>query len=320
MIDRQPCMLHNSFLSVAVVPAEGGRVSSLRCLDSELEFLTQAQRTSRVEKPTLNNRFQDGACAGIEECLPTVGVCGEETEGGAVPDHGDFWQIPWAVTRREEARLCLEATGFSRPLHYRKELSLEGRSLIIQSQIENAGTTDVSFLYACHPLFAVEARDRVVLSPEVSFLNLYYSRFAPSGAPSAKVSWPGDSGEPLDVVRSVETGFAAMFYTRALQQGFCGLYRSSRLRGLAMRFDPQRLPYLGLWLCYGGWPDDAEAERQYAVALEPTFAPCNTLQEAQLSQMAKRLRPKETTEWEITFEISPPGVSLEQFTTLLRND
>lgn len=40
-----------------------------------------------------------------------------------------------------------------------------------------------------------------------------------------------------------------------------------------MRFDVTQLPFLGLWMGYGGWPDDAFARNQYAVALEPTVAP-----------------------------------------------
>lgn len=316
----QPFTLLNSDLTVMVIPEEGGRVASLRCAESCLEFLTQTNHPSAVRGPSFDNRFQDGACAGIEECVPTVGSCGEQTEGGSAPDHGDFWQIPWEVTHADKTRLCLEAIGFSRPLRYHKELSLEGRRLIIRSRITNIATAGVSFLYACHPLLAIESGDRVVLPHEVSSLQLYYSRAAEIGVPPLTVPWPGSASQPLDIVRSAETGFAAMLYTRRLQQGSCGLYRSSRRQGLTVRFDPQLLPFLGLWLCYGGWPDETQGERQHAVALEPTVAPCNTLQEAQLARAAKQLKPNETMEWEIEFDVSPLGISLRDFESLQRTD
>ena len=82
--------LRNSELSVEIIPEEGGRVSSLRSLHSDLEFLTQSRRGRRFPQAGFETRFQDGYCAGIEECLPTIGPSCPETEGGPVPDHGDF--------------------------------------------------------------------------------------------------------------------------------------------------------------------------------------------------------------------------------------
>jgi galactose mutarotase-like enzyme len=36
------------------------------------------------------------------------------------------------------------------------------------------------------------------------------------------------------------------------------------------------MPYLGLWICYGGWPDRA-GTKQNCVAIEPTTAPVDSL-------------------------------------------
>src|ERR1700675_4850309 len=73
MVDAGVCSLKNSELSVEVLPPEGGRISSLKSLHSGMEFLTQSRRGGRYPKAGLDTRFQDGPCAGIEECLPTVG-------------------------------------------------------------------------------------------------------------------------------------------------------------------------------------------------------------------------------------------------------
>ena len=97
MVDAGVCFLKNSELTVEVLPVEGGRISSLKSLHSGLEFLTQSRRRGQYPESGLHARFQDGPCAGIEECLPTVGPSGPETEGGAAPDHGDFWQLPWKL-------------------------------------------------------------------------------------------------------------------------------------------------------------------------------------------------------------------------------
>src|ERR1700761_7635951 len=87
--------LQNAVLSIEVLPDEGGRISSLKSLHSGMEFLTQSHRRGPYPAAGFHTPFRDGPCAGIEECLPTVGACRSERDGTAAPDHGDFWQLKW---------------------------------------------------------------------------------------------------------------------------------------------------------------------------------------------------------------------------------
>jgi hypothetical protein len=72
---------------------------------------------------------------------------------------------------------------------------------------------------------------------------------------------------------------------------------------LEVSFDTARLPHLGLWICYGGWPDPSDGPRQYAIALEPTTSACNTLAEAQQLGSAVELGVGQTAEWQIQFVV-----------------
>ena len=289
-------------------------MASLRSIDSGVEFLTQSDRTKIQPAPGLNASFQDGPAAGIEECLPTVAASGEETDGGVVPDHGDFWQLAWTVVSASGTELCVEAEGFSRPLRFRKEFSVSERALSIRYQTTNIGPAECSLLYACHPLFEIETGDRICLANEVSRVLLDYSRKERLGAKGTRLSWPAAApGVALDEAVPASTGFAEMFYTDRLTKGVCGIYRTSKRQGLAVRFDSAELPYLGLWLCYGGWPESDATPRQNAVALEPTFAPVNSLQEAQAGNLAKSLEAGASLSWSLAFEISEPQSSLDEF-------
>ena len=304
MADAGVCSLKNTELSVEVVPAEGGRISSLKSLHSGVEFLTQSQRTGSNPKAGLAARFQDGPCAGIEECLPTVGPCGPDTEGGAAPDHGDFWQVPWKLLSSSETHASLTAVGFSRTLGFSKELTLEHNTLRVAYTVVNSGTATQSFLYACHPLFAVSAGDRVYLPGEVRELRLEYSKGDRLGASGSVLAWPiTKSGIHLEVTLGPKEETAEMFYTPRLVKGICGIYRESSGQVIEVSFDAERLPYLGLWLCYGGWPSDGKEPRQYAVALEPTTSPCNTLTEAQRTHTAISVEAGEAYGWEIQFRV-----------------
>lgn len=307
MVDAGVCSLKNSELSVEVLPAEGGRIASLKSLRSGMEFLTQSRRSGQYPKAGLDTPFQDGPCAGIEECLPTVGPSGPETKGGPAPDHGDFWQLPWQLLAASDTHVSMSAVGFSRTLRFSKQLTLEHNALRVVYTVENSGSPGSpaqSFLYACHPLFAVSAGDRVLLPDEIREVRLDYSKGDRLGASGSILPWPvPQAGLHLDIALGPEAGTAEMFYTSRLQDGLCGIYREASAQVLEVSFNAERLPFLGLWLCYGGWPSDGKEPQQYAVALEPTTSPCNNLANAQRTNTAISLKAGETYGWEILFTV-----------------
>ena len=306
-MNRDHLLLQNANLSVTVRPREGGRVSSLRSLQTDLEFLTQPQWKVSPKPPRMDASFRDGPCSGIEECLPTVGISGAETEGGPAPDHGDFWQVVWEVDRASATEARLHADGFSRTLRFAKQLVLEDSALRIHYAVQNTGDEPQSFLYACHPLLSVEEGDRIVLPDEIRSLRLDYSYAGRLGRRGDIVAWPQVGPDlELDVVRSGDAGTAEMFYTAGLREGHCALYRCAHRQALLLSFDTAQLPFLGIWLCYGGWPG-GDGAQQYAVALEPTSSPCNTLIEAQQQDSAVLLQPAATYKWQIRFELTSPG-------------
>lgn len=302
--ESEVCSLSNSELSVEIAPSEGGRISSLRSVGTGMEFLTQSHRRGRFRQPGLDARFQDGFCAGIEECLPTVRLSGPETDGGPVPDHGDFWQLPWEVFNLSDTSASMYAVGFSRPLRCSKKLTLHHNTLRVEYKLENAGSTAQSFLYACHPLFTVSAGDRVLLPNEIRKLTLDYSKGDRLGTSGSAIAWPvTETGVRLDLVLGPEAGTADMLYSSRLNHTVCGILREGSSQLLEVSFDSQRLPYLGVWLCYGGWPNDDEEPQQYAVALEPTTSPNNNLANAQRAGTAISLNRGETYNWEILFGV-----------------
>lgn len=297
--------LLSSDLLVEVVPSEGGRISSLRSLSSGMEFLTQSRGVRSNSYPRLGASFRNGPCAGIEECLPSVGACGPETIGGAVPDHGDFWQVAWRVLHYSERKLSQAAVGFSRPLRFEKSIEIESNHVRLDYSVQNIGAEPQSFLYACHPLFAVDAGDEITLPSEVSSLRLDYSRVDRLGMRGDIVSWPGaQDGVRLDRVGTQTDGTADMLYTGRLGTGQCSIRRVASGQELELRFNAQSLPYLGIWLCYGGWPEGEKERIQYAVALEPTSSPCNTLAEAQSNGTAISLQPQEIFRFDIHLTIT----------------
>lgn len=310
-----PLQLHNEQIEIAVLPDEGACVGSLRSVLSGLEFLLQPERATRPVDQGREANFADSRLAGIDECLPTVSRC--EVGGETIPDHGDFWQLNWQVHNATEHEARLDAEGFSQPLRYEKTLSLEGSCLRIHSLITNVGTGIAHFLYASHPLLAVDAGDVIVLPAECGELTLHSSLAERLGRGGIRVAWPlvktKDGGVDLSCLEGINARTAEMLYTDRLREGWCGLYRARHWQGVVVRFDPKLLPYMGLWICCGGWPTEGSGPYQYAFAPEPTTAPCGSLAEAIDRHMQCELPAGEDFSFAIEFRLSPPGLSLAEF-------
>jgi galactose mutarotase-like enzyme len=67
-----------------------------------------------------------------------------------------------------------------------------------------------------------------------------------------------------------------------------------------VRFDATIIPYLGLWLCYGGWPE-RDGPKQMCVAMEPSTAPVDSL--AQTGEWSRALGPGESYAWPMLVEL-----------------
>jgi galactose mutarotase-like enzyme len=308
--DDDRIVLKNGALRVVLLPGSGGRIESLQ--GGRLEFLLQPSNSIDQRKPyeemISGMRFQDGACSGMDECLPTVATSSDGMLGLAVPDHGDFWAIPWTIL--EPASSCsvtIAAVGASRPLRFTKRLEVHPTSLRIDYTVQNLSAKRIDYLYACHPLFAIDPGDRIVLPTEAAPLRVESSGHERLGVQGDSISWPIAQGAagPIDLSLALHPGAdtADMLYTGRLISGRCGLFRSAMSRGIVLHFDPAHLPYVGLWLCYGGWPDNSE-HRQFAVALEPAVAARGSLEDAVRDGVAPALAPYETHAWTIEFHIA----------------
>jgi galactose mutarotase-like enzyme len=218
----------------------------------------------------------------------------------------------------------MHAVGFSRPLRLERVIEVDEASLSLAYKVVNVGPKPLSFLYAWHPLFAVEAGDRVVLPSEVADVTLTYSRDEILGRDGRNLLWPILQNEgglrDLTVALAADHESAEMIYTRRLHVGRCGLFRQKQGQGVIVSFDSSRLPYLGIWLCFGGWPVSGAEPKQVAIALEPTTAPCNTLSDSERAGLAINLAPGCSFVWDLRVDLSAPGLTHQSFITKIQQE
>ncbi len=289
--------LQSDELTVDVLPSNGGRIASIRCRRSGTEFLLEGSHYDKKAQFPPDAPFENSDCAGWDECLPTISasVSASASANASAPDHGDLWRHVWRIVEHTSNDVLLATECCSRPLALTRRLRLHASQMHLEYRIENLGSIPLPFLYATHPLFTVEPSDRLILSREVHRLLLHCSKGDRVGHAREWIDWPaiprGDQQIALDVVGKQSDGTAEMLYTGKLVRGICALYRARPRQAIVMRFDSVMLPYLGLWMCYGGWPNDPAKRKQYAVAMEPAVAAHGSLVEAIAANEALVLDP-----------------------------
>jgi len=290
------------------MPGLGGKIASVCVMPEGWELLQQPLKPYDVR--TRDMMFEDADASGIDECLPSVSASHVTTPVGvvAVPDHGDFWRIPFSFVQTGN-EVTLEARGWSLPLLFRRTIVLEGNSIRLTYLVENTSTHTVEYLWSVHPSFAVDAGDRVSLPASIRQVVVEDSHRLRLGQPGSRHEWPcivDGSGDRVDLsqVLGPEQEVAEKIFSAAPVEGWAALERCKIQRRIVMRFDPKKNPYLGIWLCYGGWPMD-RSPRQQCVALEPCTAPVDSLAQAIEHGYARALVAHGRDEWQVVIEVHP---------------
>lgn len=301
-------IIENDKLRLKIMPGLGGKIASLCVMPEGWELLQQPLKPYDLRTCDMN--FEDSDASGIDECLPSVSACHAVTPNGvvSVPDHGDFWRIPFAFMQTGN-EVTLEAKGWSLPLLFRRGILLEENTIRFTYSVENISDQAVKYLWSAHPAFVVQAGDRITLPTSIGEVVVEDSQGLRLGKPGSRHKWPcfadesGNRGD-LSQVLGPEQEIAEKIFCTAPVEGWAALERLELQRRIIVRFDPKQSPYLGMWLCYGGWPIEG-SQRQQCVALEPCTSPVDSLAQAIAMGQASELMAHGTEEWQVVIEIHP---------------
>ena len=289
--------------SVTVLPAFGGKISSIRVRDAELLQPPLAPIAPR----TLTMAFDSGDASGWDECLPSVAACSVPFNNSLaeIPDHGDLWRVPWQEQGGGyESSIYLRASCFSLPLELERRLRLaqagSGFRIDLDYKLTNTGNSPSPWSWAAHPLFTAAEGDRIILPPTIKSLRLEGSGDNRLGNAGDIVNWPAATlaagTTDLSVAQSPRSRIGDKLFAGPLapNENWCVLERPSAGVRIRVSFDSAENPYLGLWLCYGGWPD-GPGPKQTCVAMEPATAPVDSL--ARSGPWSRTLEPGQSARW-----------------------
>jgi galactose mutarotase-like enzyme len=272
--------LENDRLRVVAVPEVGGKVVSLVDRSSGREWLYQPARAP--VRPEPDEAFTAENAYGWDECFPGVSAGtypADPWRGERLPDHGELWSRAWSL-EVEGKSVVTAAEGARFPYGFRRSLRLDGARLLVDYAVENRSRFPFPFVWLAHPLLATEPGMRLEVAGSPQF-RVDSSTGARLPAADEQVAWPptvaGD-GDPLDlsIAPDSDVGLALKLYSERLQVGAAAIVATDGWLGL--RFDPAAVPFLGVWLDYGGWPTPGQG--LYHVALEPSTGDADALEVA----------------------------------------
>lgn len=154
--------LRSARVELRCCPDLGGRVCSVVSLRSGREWLWRRREGPVLFSPDNPLDFEPGTFAGLDERLPTAGAC-SWGDGRMLPDHGDLSARPWTVAMHDQRTMDLRAECSTLGLWHSRRLSLIGGAIRFEYELVNAGALAAPALWPMHPLFTLEAGDRLTL-------------------------------------------------------------------------------------------------------------------------------------------------------------
>lgn len=307
--------IENDLLRLVVLPELGGKIVSLIRRQSGYEYLLQPLQPNRAyRRRPYGAKFEYYGPSGFDECVPTIAECRypeEPLSSRRCPDHGDVWCLPASVEIVGEQAIFTSALR-SLPLRFTKKVQLQANSVRIDYEVTNLNQSRMKFLWSAHPLLRTEPEAEIILPPEVHEVEVEWSKDERLGKPGDKCSWPkaiDNIGRMIQLskILSPTAGTAEKLFTPRLSEGFCGMFLPCANESIAFRFDPRLVPYVGVWICQGGWPPSQDP-KQFTVALEPCNGRPDSLNDAIRRDECAVVDGLATTKWWMEIEVNcgPP--------------
>jgi galactose mutarotase-like enzyme len=279
--------LRGDDIEVVVLPRRGAKIASLRHRSSGREWLEQPIG-KLADPPIYGSAFTDAEMFGWDEMIPTItGASYPDGEycGTPLPDHGEVWTLPWETSLAGEALVC-STIGRVLPYRVTRTMITKGGRLRLEYELSATGSTPLWLLWAAHPQFAVDRRStRIVLPADVRQLLDVWPRIEPG-----QVRWPSPDVESLN---GLPSGTGRKLYALPdAKIGTVGLVDEDGA-WLRLAWDPELVPYLGLWL------DNRAYARHPVIALEPATGYYDDLALAVRNQCVPEIHPGRPLRWSL---------------------
>jgi galactose mutarotase-like enzyme len=299
--------LENDCIRTVVVPDLGAKLVSLIDKRSQLEWLV-GPGDRPFKKAAYGADFVGQDMSGWDEMFPTISACDYpapgKRKGTPLPDHGEVWPLSWVREPAQQGTLRFSVEGRALPYRLTRTLLYSATdSLQMVYELENLGRERMPYIWAAHPQFLCGDEAEIVLPPQVQDVcNVLPAEWG-WGEPQTRFDWPEALDGEGQRVRIDRTGPASLnqarkfFVLPELPVSWAGLIRRPAKDWLRFDWDPNLVPYLGVWL------DEGAISRESVAALEPMTGFYDSLAVAWDKKQVAMIEPGESKSWTLSLRL-----------------
>ena len=281
--DRPAICFHSGPAAVLFLPEDGGKMASFQYRDRE--YLAQSPGTTYLRLGPESD-YVACECSGFDDMFPTIDPFALDPTSDAsamAADHGEVCRHPME-TRIEGDCVVLQFSSPTLPVRFRKAIrcAAQGGGVELDYEIANESERFVPCLWAAHCMLRAEKGARIIhpYAEDASIRTMFGRQL--SRTETLPFSMAGESYK---------------YYFRApAPQGYAG-YRYRDGRTFMLRYPPEVVPYLGVWINNGSF------KGMYNIALEPCTAPYDRPDAAQAASVPSALRPGETIRFRVSVTV-----------------
>ena len=293
--DPNTLTLENEYLSLRVLPARGGKLSSFVDRATGFELLFQPPKGYPPLAPDMD--FSKGDASGLDDVFPSMGevYAGPLTDTVYfLPDHGEIWTSEMAVESASPEEVTLRCEGRLLPYLYKKRFRLSGRRVDMEIAIRNTGREKLPLVWVSHGLLRLESDTRFEFPADARYVECM------PGYPEKDSAVCSVDGPRYRFHEPVPEGAMMKFYfAEPVREGRCRALYPSHSIAAEMTFDTRALPYLGFWITNGGYRGDR------CFAFEPATAYYDTWQCAFANARLPLLSPGSEATLSLSLSLSP---------------
>jgi galactose mutarotase-like enzyme len=308
-------LLNNDTMAATILPAAGGNISEIIDLRTGRNWLWQNPHIPISNQRCGENYGRELDSGGWDEVLLSITpeqIDIPDERRLFIKDHGDLVRQQWAAEKIKDQRgndccvMSVAGSTLAYDFHRVVTLHRERPQLDIAYAVSNNESFSWPWYWCAHVLLNVQPNLKINLPRDLPF-----RLDKPSHVEHRFQEWPMlelANQEVVDLSDSFTVNaklreFSSKIFARAPQSGSVDITIPNSDERLTMRFDPEVLPWLGLWINNRGW-SGCGSEPYQNLGIEPSTVPYDSVSTAIDRGEITWLKPGETRQWSVSVELS----------------
>jgi galactose mutarotase-like enzyme len=258
--------LANKEIEIRTIPDLGAKICNLKNCRTGREWMWTPPGGPRYFRNKTGDSFPNGTLVGADECIPTLCQC--QWRGLKLPDHGEVWTEAWTLDEQALAKQQI-TVGIDMPLSplkFERTIKLAGNRVEFKYTLTNKSDEPFEYVWALHPMMAIEDGDQLVLPQECKIMRLDATVInCGLGNRGTVIKWPNpQKGIHLNELVFDSDNAAVKFFTEPLTLGCASIRNKLTGEYIVYSCDTSELNTFGVWINRGGWAG------YHHVAIEPS--------------------------------------------------